>query len=145
MDHVVQFYKQLFGDHGTRNVMLAPTFLEEGRRVSQEDIIELIKPFSKEEIKKAISEMRKDAAQDPNGYGAFFFQYFWDRIKDNYYKMFLDFYKGNLDIRRLNYGVRSIYSSNMDQRIVHSESDRLHTRHRVYTSLGTWYPTSSLV
>ena len=58
-----------------------------------------------EEIKPAVFDMKQDGAPGPNGYGASFFQQFWDNIKDNYYKMFVDFYKGNLDIKRLNYGV----------------------------------------
>jgi hypothetical protein len=51
MDHIVQFYKQLFGQSGTRKVRLAPSFWEEGRRVREEDKENLIKPFSKEERK----------------------------------------------------------------------------------------------
>ena len=62
---------------------------------------QLVKAFSMEEIKQAVFDMKQDGAPGPNGYGASFFQQFWDNIKDNYYKMFVDF----LDIKRLNYGV----------------------------------------
>jgi hypothetical protein len=34
-----------------------------------------------------------------------FFHSFWELIKDKYIGMFHDFHKGELDIRRLNYGV----------------------------------------
>lgn len=57
-----------------------------------------------EEIKYAIFETKKEAAPGPNGYGASFFQHLWEKIKDNYFKFFANFYHGNLDIKR-NYGV----------------------------------------
>lgn len=58
-----------------------------------------------EEVKHAIFDMKQDAAPGPNGFGATFLQKFWEVIKSRYYYMFLDFHKGELDIKRLNYGV----------------------------------------
>jgi len=105
MAHIVQFYKQLFGGVETRSIRLNPNFWTEERKVSEASSNQLIKVFSMEEIKQAIFDMKIDAAPGPNGYGASFFQHFWDNIKENYYRMFQDFYNGDLDIKRLNYGV----------------------------------------
>lgn len=52
-----------------------------------------------------IMGMKINSAPGPNGFGVVFFQKFWDLIKDDMGKMFRDFEKGQLDIKRLNYGV----------------------------------------
>lgn len=64
--------------------------------------------FTREEVKQALFDMKKDAAPGPNGFGASFFHSFWDLIKERCYAMFVDFHKGDLDIRRLNYGVATL-------------------------------------
>jgi hypothetical protein len=61
--------------------------------------------FAQEEVMSAMMGMKKDVAPGPNGFGASFFHRFWNLIKDRYYAMFLDFHRGDLEIRRLNYGV----------------------------------------
>lgn len=38
-------------------------------------------------------------------FGVAFFKHFWDTIKGDYIKLFEDMHTGNLDIKRLNYGV----------------------------------------
>jgi len=65
----------------------------------------MIKQFSGAEIKQAIFEMKKDAAPGPNGFRATFFHNFWELVKERYIGMFMDFHKGELDIKRLSYGV----------------------------------------
>lgn len=67
--------------------------------------MDLIKPFSEEEVKAAIFEMKSDSAPGPNGFGAQFFKTFWTLIKDDYMSMFKDLFEGHLDLGRLNYGV----------------------------------------
>lgn len=49
--------------------------------------------------------MKSDSAPGPNGFGVSFFKKFWELIKGRYTRMFQDFHKGELDIRRLNFGV----------------------------------------
>lgn len=105
MDHVTQYYKGLFGPVEPRQIFLGAQFWEGSRQVKQEDKEDLIKMFTQEEVKSAIFDMKKDAAPGPNGFGASFFQSFWDLIKEKYYSMFIDFHKGVLDIKRLNFGV----------------------------------------
>ena len=74
-------------------------------RLSPDDDEALIKPFSEKEIKHAIFEMKEDSAPGPDGFGVAFFKNFWEMIKDEIIDMVNDFYLGNLDISRLNYGV----------------------------------------
>jgi hypothetical protein len=105
MKHLVQFYKELFGPVDSRNIFLSNSFWESSRKVNAKDRENLIKLFTEEKIKQSIFDMKKDAAPGPNGFGATLFQTFWNLIKGRYCNMFLDFYKGELDIKRINFGV----------------------------------------
>lgn len=49
--------------------------------------------------------MKTNSAPGPNGFGVSFFKRYWDSVKGDITSMFSDFYKGILDIKRLNYGV----------------------------------------
>jgi hypothetical protein len=73
--------------------------------ITQEEADELIKPFSMEEIKSAVFQMEHNKAPRPDGFMAEFYQYFWELIKNDLHSMLNDFYGGNLNIARLNYGI----------------------------------------
>ena len=107
-NHVVDFYKQLFGPSTPCAMKLRENFWEGRSELSTEEAIHLIRPFDEEEIKHAIDLMHVDSAPGPNGFGVAFFKNFWHIIKGDLMKMFRDFHGGNLDIQRLNYGVISL-------------------------------------
>ena len=50
---------------------------------------------SKEEIKNAIFAMNKDGSPGPDGFGAFFYQTYWDVIKDEVSNAILEFFTTN--------------------------------------------------
>jgi hypothetical protein len=76
--------------------------------LSEEDRQSLIRPFSLEEIKETIDELKHDKAARPNGFPAEFYQKFWDYIKDDLKEMLDKFHSGQLDIEILNHGVISL-------------------------------------
>lgn len=98
----------------TKDIFLSSTFWTDSGKVKEADKEELIKMFSEEEVKHAVFDMKQDAAPSPNGFGATFFQKFWEIIKGRYYNMFLDFHKGNLGIKRINFGVITLVSKVQD-------------------------------
>jgi hypothetical protein len=59
------------------------------------------KPFNLEEIKIVVFYMKHNRAPDRVSHRVF--QKFWDLIKLDLLSLFMDFYKGNLDIQRFNY------------------------------------------
>jgi hypothetical protein len=64
-----------------------------------------VKPFLEDEIKRALFEMEKNKAADPDRLPIEFFQHCWEVIKSDMLALFNEFYLGNLDIRRINYGI----------------------------------------
>ncbi|MCH95958.1 RNA-directed DNA polymerase (Reverse transcriptase), partial [Trifolium medium] len=47
---------------------------------------------SQQEIKAAVFALNKDSAPGPDGFGAFFYQYFWDIVKEDVVKAVLQFF-----------------------------------------------------
>jgi hypothetical protein len=71
--------------------------------LTEEDNIDLIKPFSIEEIKNALFSMEVNKA--PGNIPIEFYQHCWEVVKNDVVNLFAAFYLGNLDVQRLNYGV----------------------------------------
>jgi hypothetical protein len=103
--HTVDYYKGLFGQNEPCSMSLSSEFWPAELQVSDVDKLELIKPFSMEEIKEVVMGMKENSAPGPNGYGVVFFKKFWEQIREEMIKMFTNFYNDKLDIKRLNYGV----------------------------------------
>jgi len=103
--HIVDFYKGLFGWNDPCAMSLNSNFWSVEFLVSEGDELNLIKPFAMEEIKKVVMGMKENSAPGPNGYGVVFFKRFWEFLKDDMGAMFGDLYKGDLDVKSLNYGV----------------------------------------
>lgn len=101
--HITYFYKELFGDNTPAGIRLADNFWFWTIRVSAEDSMALTEEFSEKEVRDAIFGMKSASAPGPNGFG--FFKTFWNSIKGDYLDMFRDFHRGDLDVKRLNYGV----------------------------------------
>jgi hypothetical protein len=66
---------------------------------------ELTKPFMEDDIKNALFEMERNKAACPDGLPIEFYQYCWDIIKYDMLALFEDFDLGNLDIKRINFGI----------------------------------------
>lgn len=73
--------------------------------MTNSDRDDMVKSFGEQEIKEVIMEMKENSALGPNGFGVSFFKKFWNTLKDDILSLFRDFHRGDLDIKRLNFGV----------------------------------------
>jgi len=89
--NIVNFYKELFGHNEACTMVLSTNFWPSDLVLSEGDRIDLVKPFSMEEIKEVVMGMRENSAPGPNGYGVIFFKQFWDVVKEDMGAMFKDF------------------------------------------------------
>lgn len=112
--HIVRYYKDLFGASRNMGVYLGDNFWESDRKIPDDIGNSLIVPFIESEVKKVIEEMKSDSAPRPNGFGAHFFKVCWEIIKGNLMEMFKDWFNGNLDLQRLNYGVITLVPKTME-------------------------------
>ena len=102
---IYSYYKQLFGKQPHRTVSLSELAWGEHGMLTAGEIASLTLPFSEEEVKHAVFDMKIDSAPDPDGFSISFYRGCWDTIKGDLMDLINDFYRGNLDIKRLNYSV----------------------------------------
>jgi hypothetical protein len=69
-----------------------------------------ISSFTEEEVKCVVFYMSVDKSPWPDGLSMFFYQFYWDTIKEDPLDMFTDFYQGNFDISLLNRAVKCLIS-----------------------------------
>jgi hypothetical protein len=105
LNHATRFYKTLFGLIDGNKFDMHPDLWKDEDCVSEEENAELTKPFSEEEISKALGQMEINKAAGPNGFPIEFCQWCWPFMKQDIMELFEEFYKGSLDIRRINYGI----------------------------------------
>ncbi|PNX82112.1 ribonuclease H, partial [Trifolium pratense] len=90
-DHVVQYYKNLF----CTNPILQEQILVEQvipNLVGQDTNALLTMIPSKDEIKHAVFDLNKDGAPGPDGFGAYFYQTYWDIIQHDVTNAVLQFF-----------------------------------------------------
>jgi hypothetical protein len=103
--HVVEFYKKLFGSLGQKEASLEANFWSEGEKLGLVEQVALNSTFSEKEVELAVVGMKTESAPGPNGFIVSFFTKMWGYIKGEIMKMVYDFNLNKLDLKRLNYGV----------------------------------------
>jgi hypothetical protein len=82
----------------------------------------LVGMFTEKEIKESLDDMKVNSALGPDDFTIRFFRSFWDQVKGHVVQMLNKFYRGELNLSRLNYGLislipkpkRLIQSNNID-------------------------------
>lgn len=88
---MVNFYKNLFCSN---SVLQEPLLAEEVIPKSITDDVNALMTSlpSHQEIKEAVFALNKDSAPGPDGFGAFFFQHYWDIVKADVFNAVLEFF-----------------------------------------------------
>ncbi|XP_039118945.1 uncharacterized protein LOC120255125, partial [Dioscorea cayenensis subsp. rotundata] len=73
------------------------------RNKARVDLSHLERPFSMEEVKKAVFDLGSDKAPGPDGFPMMFFKIFWEIIKVEVLKLCEDFYSGEANLERINW------------------------------------------
>ena len=101
-------YKDLFAKEKRGELGIGRDFWSSSELVSMEENEILCAPFSEVEIKYGIFSCYADGAPGPDGFPFLFYQKFWDLIKHDIVRMFQDFHKGELSLRRLNFAMLTL-------------------------------------
>ena len=104
-NYITEFYKGLFGPHTSNSFSLDETLRHDIPQVSEEENEMLTDPFSEEEVKMAVFDMEHNKAPGPDGFPAYFYQFFWNVIKPDLMNLFYEFHAGRLSIHSLNFGI----------------------------------------
>ncbi|WVZ82090.1 LOW QUALITY PROTEIN: hypothetical protein U9M48_029392 [Paspalum notatum var. saurae] len=98
---ITKYYKNMFGSHDNNSVVMDESYRNDIPQLENEM---LIAPFTEEEVKLAIFQMKHNTAPGPDGFPPEFYQCFWNIIKDDLMAMFIDFHNETLPIHSLNFG-----------------------------------------
>lgn len=74
---ITNYYSEIFSTQGTQMMGELDGFRQ---KLSQEDNISLLRPYTHEEIKLAVFSMSPDKAPGADGFNPAFFQHFWQEI-----------------------------------------------------------------
>jgi hypothetical protein len=90
-DHIVTYYKNLFS---TNFVLQDSRLVDEViPHLVTDDVNEILTMLpSAEEIKAAVFALNKDSAPGPDGFGAFFFQHYWEIVHKDVINPVLEFF-----------------------------------------------------
>jgi hypothetical protein len=83
-------------------------FIKNITQVTEEENTILTAPFSEEEVKAAIFQMKHNKALGSDGFPVKFYQKLWDIIKGDMIIMFQELHLRNLPLFSLNFGVISL-------------------------------------
>ena len=86
------FYKDLFKKEPRNGCKLSNNFFREDEKVKSPENDMLEAAFTEAEIKKAVFDSYADGAPGPDGIPFFFYQHFWDLVKDDLVAMFNEFH-----------------------------------------------------
>jgi hypothetical protein len=103
--YITNYYKGLFGKAEGDSLSMNESMVEDIPQVSPLERELLEEEFSEKEVREAIFGMKHNRAPGPDGFPAEFYQVFWSLIKNDLMAMFRDFYRGDLPLFCLNFGV----------------------------------------
>jgi hypothetical protein len=105
----INFYKDLFKKEDRTSVSLRSDFWDPEDLVTGVENAELEAPFCEEEVRAAVfSCYSEGGGTGPDGLSFLFYHKFWDVIKMDILHMFDDFFKGQLDLFRLNFAMLTL-------------------------------------
>jgi hypothetical protein len=106
--HIERYYKDLFGKEERGQIRLREDLWVGQGCLNDLEAVSLVEQFSEKEIKESLDEMKVNSAPGPDGFTVGFFKSFWEQVKGSILEMFDKFYRGELNLSRLNYGLISL-------------------------------------
>jgi hypothetical protein len=118
-EHIVNYYKNLF----CSNLVLQDPLLAEEviPHLVTDDINALLTIFpSNDEVKAVVFSLNRDSAPGPDGFGAFFFQYYWDIVHKDVINAILEFFTSSWILPGFNSNIIALFpktpeASSIDQ------------------------------
>jgi ribonuclease HI len=90
-NHVVNYYQTLFSSNIVmQDPLLAEEVIPNLVTAETNDLLTVLP--SPEEIKQAVFSLNKDSAPGPDGFGAIFYQHYWDIVKSDVVNAVLEFF-----------------------------------------------------
>jgi hypothetical protein len=118
LEHATIFYKKLFGPGEGNILKLSNNIWLPHEKLNFDDNLVLNEPFSEDEVKFALDRMVKNKAPGPDGIPVEFYQVCWRIVKHDIMAVFDDWYAGELDLFRLNFGMIILLQKSKDADVI---------------------------
>ena len=114
LSHATEYYKTLFGPALGNLCQIDADLWSQEEKMTYADNEDLTRPFSLEEIKKALFDMKSNRAPGLDDIPVEFYQHCWEVVAHDLFCLFEWFYEGKLDVQRLNYGIITLLPKSAD-------------------------------
>lgn len=101
--HIVDYYKSLFRADPPSSIHLATDIWALEFCLHEVQKVQIIRPFTLEELEKVIREAKLNTALGPDGFNVHFYRTFWPEVKNDLFEMLLMLFNDQLDLKRLNF------------------------------------------
>jgi len=118
LEHVVDFYRNLFGKEENSGVNLGQDFWEVDEKVTALENELLEAPFTENEVREAVFSSYAEGAPGPDGFSFLFYQVFWDLIKVDLMNLIRVFEQGDLNLDRLNYAMITLIPKEPEAKVL---------------------------
>ncbi len=112
--HILEYWKSLLRAEELSTVHLSQMVWQEELRLHETQKSQFIRPFKIDELDKVLKEAKLNTAPGLDGFNVHFYRVFWPEIRNDLFEMLLMLHNGDLDLKRLNYGVISLIPKSCD-------------------------------
>ncbi|XP_062080726.1 uncharacterized protein LOC133785514 [Humulus lupulus] len=95
VDHFVNHFQKIMGSQSSASVPIQKSCFRFGHRLSLDQQIALIKPFTRKEVEDALFSINAIKSLGPDGYGSGFFKVMWKDLGAEVSEAILDFFERN--------------------------------------------------
>lgn len=103
--HIYGFFWNLLGTSEQSMVALNPSVWDSSRKVSDEENLALLGPFSLRVVSNNLGTMRANTTPGPDGFPVTFYKALWEIVGPQFLSLVLDFTNGRIDVKQLNYRI----------------------------------------
>jgi hypothetical protein len=105
LNHATTYYKTLFGPSESPTFTLDPNCCGQQEKITKEENSLLTKPFTEIEINMVVKTMKGNTTPGSDHMPVEFYQACWEIIRVDLMDMFHEFWRHELGVDRLNYGI----------------------------------------
>jgi Reverse transcriptase (RNA-dependent DNA polymerase) len=116
--HILEFYKQLFGEAHDKKAFLYNSFWDDKFLVDESNRLLLEQPFTLTKLKEAVFGSNASDAPGPDGFSFAFYQYFWSIVQDDLMLLLQHFYNNALNVTKLNHVMMCLLPKEKDATVI---------------------------
>nr|XP_009609757.1 uncharacterized protein LOC104103545 [Nicotiana tomentosiformis] len=92
-EDILSFYKKLLGTRTSQSPVVIPEIMQSGYMLSRQQKLQLIKPVTREDVKKAVLDIDDNKAPTCDGYNSYFFKKTWHILGDEVTAAVMEFFE----------------------------------------------------